>query len=297
MNTQFPYEKIDYMSYIQRYFQREDAIRALPDEEELRQLAHKAIVKEHLSLSVQPEGTKAEPGDTLTIATVSDLPKFNKPRTTVSLGRGLYHKVLEQALVGLTVGESCHIVINDMPVAATVLEIKRKIVPQPTDEMVVAMDAKDSFGNPLRTVAEYEAYVITDKRRSLEAEVNYYVNEMIIQDHPIESFDEEDIRVLGDLERVAFHRFFLEKEGIDLYQLSKEEMQERFECDSYDAFIDARYDWYKIKIHHCLIFGKVLGIPLEGRYDPLTRYEVLSDLTMLMFDKIEEILTGGTENG
>ena len=74
MKTTFPYEKIDFDVYLSRYFEREDAIKALPDEAELIQAARKAIVKEQLVLVEQSEGTCAEIGDTLTLCTVSELP-------------------------------------------------------------------------------------------------------------------------------------------------------------------------------------------------------------------------------
>lgn len=295
MKTTFPYEKIDFDVYLSRYFEREDAIKALPDEAELIQAARKAIVKEQLVLVEQSEGTCAEIGDTLTLCTVSELPKFNKTRVTVSIGRGLYDKMLEEALVGLKSGESCQIMIKDQKVEATILEIKRKSVPEPTDEMVVQMAVKDLKGNLITTVADYEAYVVEEKTLQAAANVNYYMMEMLMADYPVTAYDEEDVRILGDLEEVYFHNLFLEQEGIDLYEQTKEQMQARWKCDSFKDFIKLRYDWYKIKIHQCLIYGSLLGIPLEGEYDPVTRYEVLQDLMMLMFDRIRKELSGGNE--
>lgn len=288
MITKFPYDPIDYDKYLNAYFQREDAVTRLPNEAELKEIARKGIVKEQLVLQTLPEGACAEIGDTLVIATVSELPKFNKPRVTVTIGRGLYDKTLEAALAGKKVGEGCTVTVKEKQVEASVLEIKRKVVPEPTDEMVVALQAKDYHGNLITTVADYEAFIAQDKIMSELANVNYYVMEAVIADHPMTEYDEEDIRILGELEKAFFIKMFREREGIDILKKTKEEMQELLHCDSIDDFIKLRYEWYKMKIQQCLIFGNILGIPMEGNFDPVSRYEVLSDLQMMMFDMIKE---------
>jgi len=295
MNTRFPYGSIDFDSYLARYFQREDAITSLPTEAELKEIARKAIVKEQMVLTLQPAGTAAQRGDTLTLSTVSTLPKFNKPRVAVSIGRGLYDKGIEDAVVGLKAGEKCEVTVKEQRVEVTVLEIKRKSVPQPADEMVAALEAKDFQGKPIKTVAEYEAFIAEEKITSALANVNYYVMEEILKDYPIETYDEEDIRILGELEREMFLKLFREERGVDLNQMSREEMQEMWHCDSLDDFVKMRYDWYKMKIQQCLIYGNILGIPLEGDHDPTARYEVLSDLTERMYEKIKEKLNGREE--
>ena len=119
------------------------------------------------------------------------------------------------------------------------------------------------------------------------ANVNYYVMEAILKDYPIAKFDEADIHILGNLEREMFHKLFLEEQGIDLYQMPKEQMQEMWHCDTFDDFIAMRYEWYKMKIHQCLIYLNLLGLPCQGRTDPLDHYEVLSELAEMMYDKIK----------
>ena len=164
---------------------------------------------------------------------------------TVTIGRGLYNKVLEAALEGLKKGETCQVIIKDTPVTVSVIEIKRKKAPEPNDEMAAGLEQKDFDGKLLTTLEEYEAYVIKEKTLEAVSTVNYYITESIMKDYPIDTYDEEDIRILGELEREAFHKLFLEQDGVDLYTLSKEEMQEKLHCDSMDDFIAIRYDWYR----------------------------------------------------
>ena len=290
MKTQFPYqEKIDFSAYIDKYLEREDAIRRLPTEEELLELARKSIVREQLVLAPLPEGTAAEEGDTAVLKTESELPKFNKPGVTVTLGRGLYNRDLETAVIGLKAGDTAAVTVNGQPVKATVLALKRKQVPEPTDEMVRALGQKDLKGDPIGTVEEYEAYIREQKTLETLFNVGYYVMEDILRDYKVEDFDEDDIRILGELEAENFRKLFLEKEGIDLTKEVPQGWRDQG-VNSLEEFIAARYDWYKVKITQCLIYLNILDLPCEGKTDPTDHYEVLSELQMKVIELIKEEL-------
>ena len=290
MKTQFPYtEKIDFGAYIDKYLEREDAIKRLPTEEELLELARKSIIREQLVLAPLPDGTAAEEGDTAVLMTESDIPKFNKPSVTVTLGRGFYNRDLEAAVIGLKAGETASVTVGDQPVKATVLALKRKQVPDPTDEMVKALGQKDLKGNPINTVEEYEAYIREQKTLETLFNVGYYVMEDILGDYKVEDFDEDDIRILGELEADNFKKLFLEKEGIDLEKEVPQGWRDQG-VNSLEEFIKARYDWYKVKITQCLIYLNILDLPCEGRTDPTDHYEVLSELQMKVIELIKEEL-------
>ena len=291
MKTKFPYSgRIDYAAYLDDYLKRPDAIRGIPTEAELLELARKAIVREQLVLVPLPEGTPAAQGDTAVLQTVSALPKFNKERVTVSLGRGLYNKELELALIGRQVGEQLRLTVQDCPVEVRLLELKRKQAPEPTDEMVAALEQKDLQGNPLLTVAAYRDYIRKTKTEEALANINYYTMEKILADYPISDYDEEDIRILGELEAEKFKALFLEKEGIDLTKQVPKEWEEDMNVHSLADFIAMRRDWYKMKIQQCLIFLNILDLPCRGQTDPLDHYEVLSELQLKMFDRIRKEL-------
>lgn len=290
MYTSFPYDgRIDFAAYLDAYFQQPDAIRSIPSDEELTELARKAIVREQMVLVPLPEGEAAQTGDTLSLKTVSVLPKFNKEKVSVSLGRGLYNKELEDALVGRKVSDTVSLTIQEQPVTATVLEIKRKQVPEPTDEMVEALEAKDMKNQPIHTVADYVAFIHEQKTMEALSMINYYTVEKILADYPIKAYSEEDIRVLGELERAYFIELFQKEEGYDLREQVPDSWQEGG-IHSLDEFIEKRHEWYQIKIHQCLVFLNILGLPCEGKTDPLDHYEVLSELQMKIFDLIKKEL-------
>lgn len=290
MKTVFPYERIDYDKYLDAYLEREDAYRSIPSDAELKELARKSIIREQLVLLPLPEGTKAEVGDTAVLKTESTLNKFNKERVTVTLGRGLYSKELELLLIGKAVGKAVETEIGGETVKATVLELKRKQEPEPTDEMVKSLEQKDMQGNPITTVEEYYRYIQAAKVDEVLANINYFTMERIMQDHPIEQYDEDDIRILGELEKETFIRLFREQEGIDLTKEVPKGWEEDMNVHSIDDFIAIRRDWYKIKIQQCLIYLNILGLEAKGQNDPCDHYEVLSELQLKMFDRIRKEL-------
>lgn len=172
---------------------------------------------------------------------------------------------------------------------AQILELKRKQIPGPTDEMVQALQAKDFQGRLITNVADYEAFIRTEKTNEVLATVNYYVMEEIIKAYPMTAYDEEDIRVLGRLERPVFAKL-LREQGLDPEKEVPPEWEKDMNVHSLDEFISLRREWYQMKIQQCLIYLNILGLPCQGKTDPLDHYEVLSELMEKMFAKIKKDL-------
>ena len=293
MKTKFPYAgQIDFQKYWDQYMLREDAVRELPDEAELIELAKKAIVKDHLTLLPVPADETAQTGDTVTMTTVSSIPKFHKPRVTATLGRGLYSKELESMAVGKKAGDSFSLMIQDQNVDVTILEIKRKSAPEPTDDMVVAMGAKDNQDRLIATVADYIKFMLEQNVDMKISTVNYYLMEAILADYPVTEYHEEDISALGELEKKEFIQLFLERENLDLRKEVPQSWKEDMGITTFDQFIEQRREWYKMKIHQCLIYQNLLGLPDEGKTDPLDHYQVLTEMMQMMFDRIKAKLKG-----
>jgi hypothetical protein len=290
MKTKFPYGKIDYAHYLERYLEREDAFCTLPTKEEIWDLARKSIVKEALVLAPLPQDAPVQVGDTLILRVESALPKFNKPQVKVTVGRGFYDPTLEQALVGLTQGQSCQVEIKGTCVKAEIRSASRKIVPEPTDEMVQAMEVKRFDQTPVTTVADYVDFIQEQKNREVLSTIHYYVMEMLLQDYSVTEIEPSDLARLAKLEGDAFAALFQEEKGVDVYALTPEEAQEHFGCESFDAFLGMREEWYRIKVQQCLVLLNVLGLPDEGETDPLDHYEVLSELTDRMYEQIKKML-------
>lgn len=288
MKTKFPYDKVEFEKYYNAYMEREDAIKSVPTEEELAELAHKGLVKDHLVLSPVSEGKPAQIGDTITFRTESEFPKFNKEKVTVSIGRGLYNKDLELGAVGRKVNDSYKLTVNDKPVTTTILEIKRKQEPaEVTDDMVVELQLKDEHGAPITTIEAYTAFMKLQKRMECLANINYYIMEKLLEDYPVTECAPEDLERLAELEKECFVKIYKEQEEIDVYAISREKAQEMWNCDSFDEFIKLRYEWYKMKVQQCLVYRNILGLEDDPASDYTDHYEVLSELQMKMFDMLE----------
>ncbi len=292
MKTKFPYEgKIDFQKYWDAYMAQEDAIRSVPTEAELKEQAIKAIVKDHLVLTTIGADEVAETGDSITMATVSNIPKFNKPSVKVSLGRGLYNKELEDMVLGKKIGDQFSLIIQEEPVSVTILDIKRKTAPEPTDEMAAALGMKDDHDNLLATVDDYIRYYVENQTISQLATINYYVMNPIIEDYPVPDCEQSDIDRLRELEAVIIAKAVMERDGIDVYKEVPKEWKDHG-IESFAEWLKQRDVWYPMKIQQCLIYQNILGLPDEGKTDPLDHYEVLSELQMRMFDMIKNKLRG-----
>lgn len=294
LKTKFPYDRVDFDKYFRVYLEREDAIRSIPGEEELEELAYKGLVKDHLVLAPVPEGTAAQTGDTICFRTESELPKFNREKVTVSIGRGLYHKELEREAAGRKAGETYCLLIRDKPVKVTILEIRRKQAPvEVTDAMVAELQIKDEKGIPITTVEKYISFTKEQKRMECLANINYYVMEKLLQDYPVTECVPEDLDRLAELEKDFFARIYREQEGLDVYGISQEKAREMWNCDSFDDFIGLRYEWYKMKVQQCLVYRSILGLEEDPACDYTDHYEVLSELQLKIFQMLEERLNGG----
>ncbi len=290
MHTKFPYEQqIDFEKYLDEYLLQEDAIHSIPTDAELKELARKSIVREQLVLSPLPAQEAAQEGDTAVLKTVSPLPKFSKERVTVTLGRGLYNRDLETALIGRKLGDSIQLTVQENPVNVTILELKRKQAPEPNDEMVVQLQVKDQKGNLITNVADYEAHIHNEKIMTTLATVNFYVLGAILKDYPMTDYDEEDIRILGQLEKEALSNM-LREQGIDPETQVPKDWEENMGIHSMNEFIEKRREWYQMKIQQSYVMLNILGLSCEGKSDPLDHYEVMSELQLQVFEKIRAAL-------
>ncbi|WP_459129255.1 trigger factor [Guggenheimella bovis] len=75
-------------------------------------------------------------GDIVTIKVESELPKYNKPKLPLTVGKGLYNRFLEYHLIGMRKGDAKKIQIDEKDVLFTVLDVKTKNVPELTWDML-----------------------------------------------------------------------------------------------------------------------------------------------------------------
>ena len=256
-----------------------------PGDREIDEAVKKRLTKAHIALKELPEGETVQAGDTVMLRTESALPKFNKAKLPVTVGTGLYDKELEAALVGKTVGESGTVSKNGETVAYEIISAKRKFVPALTDAMAAEQGIEG-----VNTVEKFRAHLAKEKTDFALGGMAGEVMEAMLRDVETDEPASEDLDRLGELELRFFKVMFLKEKGIDLDKLTPEEFRENLGCGSFEEFIENRREWYCMKVKYCLAFSSALGIPLEGNYDPMARYEAMSDLQGILMERIREDL-------
>ena len=117
----------------------EYAVGFTPDEEQYeRDLAR--VLKRY---GTKQEAQIVEDGDTVTLICVSELPRYNKTGLPVIVGKGLFGKDIEDALVGMKKGETKTVFVDGKPVEITVSRIIHTVLPELTDENVASFGMDD----------------------------------------------------------------------------------------------------------------------------------------------------------
>lgn len=144
-----------------------------------------------------------EDGDIVMIKATSELPKFNRPMIPVSVGKGLFDKQVEQALLGLHLGESKEITIDEKPVTLEVLKVKTKTEAELTWEMI-----KDDVHKEYPNADSIEAFVQAKREESIsDHKEDHYLqhiypslHQQILDNLEIE-IDQEELEAYFDMIR------------------------------------------------------------------------------------------------
>ena len=214
-----------------------------------------------------------EAGFRVTLRTESALPKFNREKTAVTVGGGLYSREIESALIGMRAGESGSAVVKGEPVSFTVTRVERRVYPELTDDLARAQ------GIPgVETLAQYRAYMASKLRGEFAAGVSARLIALLIAGACMDAPDGRDIRAVIDREYEPLRERFAHG-GEDIDAISDEQWRENFYRPELKAsyeliypdiapFMDttSKADYYEKRrpaaietIRECLILNAVLG--------------------------------------
>lgn len=195
----------------------------IPDEGQIDEIMKKSLTKSFLTLKTLSKEEKISKGDTVIFEIVSTITKFNKPKLMVVVGNGLYDKTVEENMIGMCTGDKKEISINDTLVTFTILEVKRKDVPEISIDMVKAQNVEN-----VETIEQYREHL---EKQLMDNTIFPMVGQMvenIIKDIPFDEPEEEKIKILGELEadffRVNNFRMISARDGIELHIDFKNDM-------------------------------------------------------------------------
>ena len=259
----------------------------LPSEAEIEAIMRKRLTKGALVLTTLGQDEPIQEGDAVIFSVTGGTGKYNKPKLMVTVGQGLYNKDIEAGMVGHRTGDSYDDQAEDVAVRITILEIRRKTVPEPTDEMAVAMGIEG-----VTNLEEYRVHLTNELTDHVVHPATAQIVDKLVEQAAPQKPDESVICTLGELEWDFFCIIFKNEKGINLEQLTPEELMEHLRVESKKAFLDMRGDWYIYKARACVVLAAALGVELTGELDALADYNTFSKLQMLLADKVRAELKG-----
>lgn len=201
-----------------------------PDREQLAE-SLLSVRKEH-ALHVPVE--TVEQGDLVTLRCRSEKPKFQKDSVTVSVGKGLYSKALEEQLPGLAAGEARELTVDGVPVSVQVLKIQRTVLPELTDEFVA------STFQSVHTFSELEAWYINEQYethlRDYAMAASEAIKEQVLANSVFDLDEEERLAAWNFGDREVRERW--REIGMPLEEMTDEQAQEAFRRPTAKAFAD-----------------------------------------------------------
>jgi len=146
---------------------------------------------------------------------------------------GLFNKNLEDKLVGMKKDEMNEISIDGSSVKVKVVNIKRKIVPDVTDEMIKKLEIED-----VNTVDEFKKYAYNEKASKMKEE-KFEVIYGIVLDEVIEkskyTLENEDLEKLLEAE-LNKCRALSKLENLVFEEMTKEQLMTRVARESIEEF-------------------------------------------------------------
>ena len=146
------------------------------------------VAKKHVTLI--ESGDSIAPGDIVTVDIESDNTNLNKSNVQVSVGIG-FNKLIEDHVVGMKKGEVTTISIDGDSAAIKVVNTKRRIVPEVTDEFIDGLSIEH-----VHTIKDYEAHLYNEFSAQLKKQNVYKIAQAWIKegiDNSEFEISEEDI--------------------------------------------------------------------------------------------------------
>ena len=145
-------------------------------EEELNEKVQKILTRHAAMIDVDT----VAPDDFVMLDTSSDVPKFNKKAITLRVGKGLFSKALEEAILGMHRGETRIAALPEGTATVHILTIKRRVLPALTDETVrsLRMEGIETVeALKEQIVSETRAQYVEDMAEAVAVELSNEANE------------------------------------------------------------------------------------------------------------------------
>lgn len=199
-----------------------------------KELIEKEIIRIRKKNKIVHEVEKVKDGDIVVCSLKSVNPKFNKEHVSINAGLGLFKREIEAALIGMKKGESKTIGVDNESVSIDVINVRRSVMPELTDEMV----KKEKIDNITNMKSLVEHLYEDEKNKDIDNKSYTLIENVIKQVISKSKFDinEEDIQYLNKLE-IQKARVLCELEGLILEKMTPEDFDGKIPVKSYDEFL------------------------------------------------------------
>lgn len=197
-----------------------------PDEDRIQ----KEMKKKQVAKSVWEKGEEVHDGDMVVCELKSENPKFNRSSIQIAVGSNLFHKELEQKLVGAKKGAALEYVVDGAEVEVQIREVTNRVVPELNDALIQQLEIEN-----VTTVEEYRTYLTEQQKRELLDKIVYPAIQFAIKevigksDLLIKKQDWEDA-IRMEMEK---YRVLSEMDGFKLEEMTEKEFVGRIPVKSY----------------------------------------------------------------
>ena len=221
-------------------------------------LPDKAALEKEMSRLQTPfitwqAGDTVSNGDMVCCSLSSSAARFQKDQVRFVAGMGMFHHQLEDLSLGMQVGETAAIELPEGSVSLRVLEVKKRIIPPLSDEMVKAQGLEG-----VHTLEEYRRYLLDQQLEQALNEVCYsLVNqvEQAVLFHSEFILCKEDWKqaVTLELDRC---RAIARQDGMVLEEMTPQQFEGKIPVKSYEELVAMTQDtcWDTLR---CYLLGQV----------------------------------------
>lgn len=266
-----------------------------PTQEDVEKKIQQELTRGKVSYAEQSPGTPIEKGCRVTLRTQSVLPKYNKEKTVITVGTGLYDREIEAQLCGMTAGSSAQAMVKGETVSFTVLKAEKKVYPPLTDELVQSQRL-----DGITKLEDYRRFMENKMRTEYGLALGKKVVEQLLRDAKMDQPAEEDIIRVIDCEYEPLRTRF------SLDTLSAKEWEENFGqgelrkfyaqiypdvanllgTTSKESYYESRREAAAQTIRACLVLRGILGDETDPTEDAQAEQKLMQVMTGRLLTKI-----------
>lgn len=236
-----------------------------------------------------------EKGDVVALSLKSAKPRFNREKLKLNVGSRLFDADFEEKLIGLKVGETAVLKSGEEDVEVKVLESRRSVYPELTDEIVAEGMMREEYNEPdIKTVEQYMPALHKDVFEVLCGEWVRNESERIMREVTEKSevaYDEDEISGLLDETLESFEEE-LKEEGRSLDTMSEEEYRISYSGFGYEVSNKEELKSVIAEMFRQSVVSKAISCGLDGKNPDALLFEDIEETSWeAIYNYIKENVT------